>query len=182
MVTDITRRFARRILPLLAVTLLAACAEMPQLSLGVMGPNYKPISSEVAEMAAPRAPQAEETAAPAWRTLYCRVDRGTVRIGKYWQDFTKTDFTISPAAPSHVDLSARQGQGSTAFNAYFDTDGQKVIFCPVKNAPAGAKISCSSMYVLDDDLEAGVKRTFDIPDAVRGGSISCAYDTAALKI
>ena len=72
--------------------------------------------------------------------------------------------------------------------ALFDGSGQKVIFCPflIKSGPntpppPDQRISCSSLYALDDDLHDGIKRTFDIPAAVRGGAITCAYEEEHLR-
>jgi hypothetical protein len=65
--------------------------------------------------------------------------------------------------------------------ALFDGDGQKLIFCPFLNVAPDQRISCSSLYALEDDLQAGIKRTFDIPSAVRGGSITCAYTQENLR-
>lgn len=65
--------------------------------------------------------------------------------------------------------------------AFFDRSGQKMVFCPVVDAPPGQRIACASLYALDEDLHDGIKRTFDIPDAVRGGAITCAYEQKKLK-
>jgi len=58
---------------------------------------------------------------------------------------------------------------------FFDTEGQKMIFCPAVTAAPGGKVACASIYMLEDDLQAGIKRTFDVPNAVQGSAITCAY-------
>ena len=63
----------------------------------------------------------------------------------------------------------------------FDASGQKLIFCPVIDGPPDKKVTCASLYALEDDLNAGIKRSFDIPDAVRGADISCARNAKDLQ-
>jgi len=157
---------------LLLPLLLGACESMPHMD--VFGPKYEPITYEVARMAAPQAPNA----APP---VYCRASKGSARFDGAWKDFATADFTVVPAARAPVNLSPLKGAGALNLEAYFDDDGQKIIFCPVMDGPPEKKIPCSSIYALEDDLQDGIKRTFDIPDAVQGGAISCAYDAGKLK-
>lgn len=152
---------------------LAACGQMPHLNM-LMGPNYSPMNSDVAVMAAPESPQ--RTSA-----LYCRVIRGAARFGESWRDFMPVEFQVPRDGRVNVPLVPVRGEGTVTFQAWFDGEGQKILFCPVVEGPPEQKISCASLYALDDDLEAGIKRTFDIPRAVEGGSITCAKDAASLR-
>lgn len=165
-------RFSRLVLVFFASGVMAACAQMPRLNT-LMGPNYSPMTSDVAVMAAPETPGA--------LVLYCRVTRGAARFGESWRDFTPVDFEVPRDGRVNVPLAPVRGEGVVTFQAWFDGAGQKMLFCPVIEGPPDQKISCASLYVLDEDLEAGIKRTFDIPRAVEGGAISCAKDVSALR-
>ena len=63
----------------LSALLLAGCEAGPRLS--VLGPNYKPISSEVAAIAAPHAPGEAPAAAPQGQALRCAVPKAAARFG-----------------------------------------------------------------------------------------------------
>lgn len=160
-----------KILPVLFFLLLPACASLPQLGTP-MGSDFKPLSSDVAALAAPQAPGGAQT-------LYCMAGKGAVHLARGWVDFATTRFILPPGGRAQIPLEA--GKGVFTLQGYFDAEGQKIIFCPVVDAPPEARISCSSIYALDDDLQMGIKRTFDVPDAVRGGSITCAYAKEKLQ-
>ena len=49
------------------------------------------------------------------------------------------------------------------------------------NAAPSQRISCTSLYALEEDLQDGIKRTFDIPSVLRGGAITCAYSQEKLR-
>lgn len=164
-----------RIISVACVFLLAACESLPQINLtGMKGGNFQPLSSDVAMMAAP---QASSAAAP----LYCVAGLGSAHMARGWVDFEKTSFVLPSGGKAQVVLKAVRGGGSMTVQGYFDVEGQKIIFCPVIDAPPDERISCSSLYALDDDLQMGIKRTFDVPDAVRGGAISCAYSKDKIR-
>lgn len=156
------------LLPLAAALLLAGCGEIPGLS-AMMGPRFKPLDSDIAAMAAP------ESENSASGSLYCRAGRGLARFGKAWRDYREVEFRLTPQSRVNVALAPQKEGGSMAFQAVFDLEGQRLLFCPVVEGPPEARIACASIYALEDDLKTGIKRTFDIPDALRGGSISCAY-------
>lgn len=141
---------------------------------GMMGPKYKPLSEDIAEAAAP------VSAAPQ-KPLYCRVDKGAALFGRSYVDFSQKDFTLVAQDRVNVQLSPKKGGGSFAFQGYFDREGQRLVFCPLVHAAPNERIACTSLYALDDDLEMGIKRTFDIPDALRGGQITCAFNTKNLR-
>jgi hypothetical protein len=121
-------------------------------------------------------------ASPDSPLLYCRAGRGAALFGREWQDFSDTSFELQRGYTTDIDIiSARDGR-QFKVRGYFDASGQKVIFCPFINAPAGQKVSCASLYALDEDLREGIKRTFDIPAVLRGGAITCAYDQKNLRM
>ncbi len=171
-------RFPAAALILLLPLFLAACDQMPDLSKyfpGQAKPKFRTLDSDVASMAAPATGEA------ASQSLDCRVGLGSAKFGKQWKDFDETEFRLAPQSRVNVPLSPRKGGEQMSFQAMFDLEGQKLMFCPLVNGDPGDEVACASIYALDDDLEAGIKRTFDIPDALRGGSISCAYDENNLK-
>jgi hypothetical protein len=150
---------------------LAAC--LPDM--GLFREEYKPPPVEVASIITPAAPNQ-----PA-RALYCRAGHGEALFGLRWQAFSETAFALSQGRYVNITLPRLQGAERMNIQALFDNGGQKLIFCPVVNAQPGQRISCSSLYTMEDDLNNGIKRTFDIPKAVRGGAITCAYQQANLK-
>jgi hypothetical protein len=156
-----------------SLLLLSACAGSPDMDF--LGPRYDPVTADIARAAAP---------APVRKTrpLYCAVANGTAHIGKAWLGFARADFTLSRDLPVNVTLYPRKagGEGLT-FQGIFEPEGQKMVFCPVVHAAPGTRISCFSLYALDEDLQAGIKRTFDIPNAVQGAFVTCAYNKSALK-
>jgi hypothetical protein len=163
------------------VAALAACISLVACTdpsmFGSMGPNYQPISSDLATLAAPAEP-ASGTQPPA---AYCRVSAGTALFGTTWKDFKTADFSLPPATRIQVTLTPMRGSDNMEFQAFFDAEGQKMMFCPYIEGPPDERIACASLYVLEDDLTAGIKRTFDIPKAVQGGVISCAKDYGKIK-
>lgn len=171
-------RLSAATLVLLLPLFLAACDGMPDLSRYFQPeakPKFRTLDSDVASMAAPATGEAGS------RTLDCRVGLGSAKFGKLWKDFNEAEFRLAPQSRLNVPLSPKSGSEKMSFQAMFDLEGQKLMFCPLVNGAPGDEIACSSIYALDDDLAAGIKRTFDIPDALRGGSITCAYDEKNLK-
>jgi len=120
-------------------------------------------------------------ATPDTPPLYCNIGRGSALFGRDWYDFSDVLFTLQRGEPANVKVTRVHSTQQMTIQALFDGKGQKLIFCPFLNVGEGERISCSSLYALDDDLQAGIKRTFDIPSAVRGGSITCAYAQENLK-
>lgn len=151
--------------------LLSACESLPVFHATSRG-SFKPLSSDVAMLAAPQV----ESGQP----LYCAVGKGAVHTRKGWVDFQPATFVLEPGGRTQVQLRTKAG-GVVLIQGRFDVEGQKLIFCPVIDAPPEERIACSSIYALEDDLQAGIKRTFDVPNAVRGGSITCAYNKERLK-
>jgi hypothetical protein len=113
--------------------------------------------------------------------LYCRVGRGSALFAHNWYDFDDVTFLLHRGHPANVQLSRVRSDEKMTIQALFDGAGQKLIFCPFLNVPQDQRITCASEYALEDDLNDGIKRTFDIPAAVRGGFVTCAYAQENLR-
>lgn len=157
---------------ILSLLLLAGCGGGK--GFPALGPRFNPLDGKVAAMQ-------ERVAGSGGPELHCKAGRGVARFGKKWLSYPETGFALSAQERSNVTLAPRKGKGSLTLRAFFDKEGQKLLFCPVVDGPPQTRVSCASIYALDDDLQMGIKRTFDIPDALRGGSISCAYKEKNLK-
>lgn len=114
-------------------------------------------------------------------SLFCKAGRGAIQLGRGWDDFSDTLFILYPGERTNVTLPNIHKTASLAIQAFFDHEGQKIIFCPVVEGPPDQRIACASLYALDADLNEGIKRTFDIPSALSGGSITCAYQLTKLR-
>ena len=109
------------------------------------------------------------------RQLLCEVDSGNAKYKQGWYDFKKTEFAITKGNKIKIEMPRKRGTGSAYFLGRFDESGQKLVFCPYLEVAVGEKIPCASFYTLEEDLEIGIRRTFDVPKAVRGGYLSCKY-------
>jgi len=118
---------------------------------------------------------------PETPPLYCKVGRGEALFGRNWHDFNDTLFALHRGSRAPVKISRSRSMEQMKIEAFFDGNGQKLIFCPFIKAAPNQRISCSSLYALDDDLKDGIRRTFDIPSALRRGVITCAYDQSRLR-
>lgn len=168
---------AARLAAVLAVLLLGACEHMPQLG-GLSGPRFEPLSDDISGMA-PRDPLKMEP-------VLCAVGKGAANYGAGrqggWRDFKTVSFALpGDGSRTTVPLTAAKGGQRAAIKGFYDEEGQKMIFCPLVEGPPDMVVDCFSLYVLGDDLDMGIKRTFDVPDAVRGGQISCAYKKENLQ-
>jgi len=160
--------FKIRKLPIKAV--LISCSLL--LSACLSEPDRPPIA--VSQMTTP-APS------PALPPLYCRVGRGSALFGHDWYDFNDALFILHRGDPVNLKISSSRNGGEMTIRAVFDGGGQKLIFCPFINAASSQQIFCTSLYALEEDLQEGIKRTFDIPGVVRGGGITCAYSQEKLR-
>lgn len=113
--------------------------------------------------------------------LYCEIGKGSALFGREWYDFRDTLFELHKGQPANVSVARLRGSEQMSIQALFDNSGQKLIFCPFLKVAQGARISCTSLYTLEDDLQDGIRRTFDIPGAIRGGVITCAYSQQNLR-
>jgi hypothetical protein len=151
---------------------LAACPLL--LSGCLMGPDPPIPPVSVAEVTMPAAAQDNPP-------LYCKIGRGSALFGRDWYDFKDVTFMLNRGVPADVRLTRIHSFQEMTIQALFDGSGQKLIFCPFLSVEQDQRISCSSLYALEDDLNDGIKRTFDIPSAVRGGSITCAFAQEKLR-
>ncbi len=161
--------------------LLAVCL-LSLTSCGIdIGQNDGQPTVKVSEMTAPvemAAPAAREPQKPA---LYCRIGQGEALFGRAWHNFQSAAFALRQGESLDVSIFRRRGTETITIQAFFDDGGQKFVFCPRVAGDPDRNILCASLYTLQEDLQLGIKRTFDIPNAIRGGEISCAYDTSNLK-
>ena len=159
----------------LSLIIFAAClsltACLPDIGLGG---DDRPPPIDVSKMTA-AAPEA-----PAVPVLYCQVGRGSAIFGQEWYDFDDALFAMHQGARTNVKLTRLHSNNEMRIQALFDGSGQKMIFCPIINGDPSQRISCASLYALEEDLHEGIKRTFDIPAAVRGAIITCAYTRESL--
>jgi hypothetical protein len=172
----------------LAVLSLSACANTPQWK-GIQwggwpwekqkGGDYQPLTDETADIAVPK--QARGKAEDGSGAVLCRVSKGTAKFDKRWLNFETEDFTLPPDTRVTVTLTPTRTEGEMPFQAWFSQQSQEMLFCPVVAGPPTKKIPCAGVFALDEDLEAGIKRTFDIPGAVMGGVLTCAYSEERLK-
>lgn len=112
--------------------------------------------------------------------IYCTVGHGAARFEKGWVDFEDAHFTLRDGERVNITLKSKRGGHSAAFQGVFDKAGQKMLFCPVRRGAPNDRILCGSLYALEDDLQFGIKRTFDVPDGIMGATISCASDRKRL--
>ncbi|MBW7910797.1 MAG: hypothetical protein H3C49_05920 [Alphaproteobacteria bacterium] len=163
--------------PLFVCMLLVAGCE----TVGLPMPSWPSRTADYQVVDDPMAAQAVPAAQPGSGAVNCTVGKGAARFNRGWYDFDEAKFTLRDSQRVNVTLRRRGAQQDTmAFQGVFDTAGQKMLFCPIRSGPPDQRIVCGSLYMLEDDLQMGVKRTFDIPDAIRGGTISCAFDRAKM--
>ncbi len=126
------------------------------------------------------------TAAPApaattGAPVSCLAGHGAAHFDSNgWHDFSDASFTLRDGERVNVILRSKRGGHSAAFQGLYDRAGQKMLFCPVRTGAPDERILCGSLYALEDDLQFGIKRTFDVPDAIMGATISCASDRKRL--
>ena len=167
------RKCSRSAFVALLAAHLGACTTLQDFAGRVGGPGgFDSLSSEVAVMAEPVDPFYKGQG----KDVICVIGKGAGRFGRSWADLAQTHIALPyQGQPVLVSLPARKGSQQTELEAYYDAPGQKMVFCPLVDVPSASSIPCLSLYVLEDDLQAGLKRTFDVPDAVRSAAISCAF-------
>jgi hypothetical protein len=116
-------------------------------------------------------------------SVHCRVSGGSGKIGGRLQPLAPADFMLTEEGSRTVHLYPRKGNGAVALEGWANRDRQQLVFCPAPEAGAAPtqKLSCAAFYVLDDDLAAGIKRTFDVPRTIEGASLTCANSPDRLK-
>src|SRR5690606_23880926 len=101
--------------------------------------------------------------APTGPAARCTVSDGSASFAGRWETYKARTFILPPAARIDVAIESTKGRKAMRFQGFYDQAGQKMTFCPFMAGPPGSRIKCTSLYVLEDDLRAGVRRTFDIP-------------------
>jgi hypothetical protein len=115
-------------------------------------------------------------------SVLCRAAKGSGYFGGVWRDFAPFEFTLKDGDKTRIALSSRKGGEKAEMLGFLDIAGQNILFCPLVAAGAPEqKVPCASLYALEDDYAAGFKRTFDVPKAVIGATITCAFSAASLK-
>ncbi len=111
-------------------------------------------------------------------SVHCSITGGQAKFAKGWFPIGDTAFDIYRGDVLFIPLQKKAQKETSSIQAYFDKDGQKMVFCPkISEQQAGKKVSCTSLYALDDDYTLGIKRTFDVPKMVRGSTMLCKHQT-----
>ncbi|MBU6475539.1 MAG: hypothetical protein KGL10_00035 [Alphaproteobacteria bacterium] len=164
---------------------------LPDVHLSSLNPFHAP-SSAAAPQAAPqdagqmpKVPEEPVSGTPVPQPdtppLICKIGRGSARFSDGWHDFRDATFTLYDGVSGAVSLTAVHSAQKMTLQALFDKRGQKLLFCPTIEGAADGRIACASIYALQSDLDAGIKRTFDVPEAERDGDITCAYTEDRLR-
>jgi hypothetical protein len=105
--------------------------------------------------------------------IQCTVFDGQAKFPSGWFPLQNTDFKIRRGDSNSFTLHSKKNEMREIY-VRFDDAGQKMVFCPeTEDAGRNGKIACYSIYALEDDFDAGIKRTFDVPKAVRGSEMTC---------
>ncbi|TVQ84330.1 MAG: hypothetical protein EA357_03235 [Micavibrio sp.] len=106
--------------------------------------------------------------------ISCTVSEGQARFSSGWFPLKNTDFEIRPGTEKTFAVQGRNRRETNSIFVRFDRGGQRLVFCPrAQDFQKADRIACYSIYALEDDFKPGIKRTFDVPDAVRGSALSC---------
>ena len=173
----------RRFYILLLCTLLTGCAgfEMPQMpKLDISSwqmPDMAAIFSKgdnvdeaVEETGSPHSMADPATALPK-RTLKCEINEGVILIGEEWYEYKPASFSVDLGQQQTVNLKRGFASKGVTMVARYDTNGQKLVICPVRNP--GVTIQCEGIFALEDDFAIGIKRTLDVAPMLQGGRIAC---------
>ena len=154
----------------LVLLLASGCTAAPK------QPQFQPLTLDLSGDIAPRDP-----ALPPAGDVYCMIGHGTAMLDRQWRAYDPTGFVLpGNGMMSTVRIDAARGNAQATMRAYYDEPGQKMIFCPlVSSAPDGV-IDCASIYAMSEDFRDGIKRTFEVPNGVQSGHISCGYDQNTL--
>ncbi len=188
------RKLAAAAVPLALIVALSGCStyttRFSRLHLSALDPfhtseNAPAAQNENATAQMPSEPEAPVAGKPVippdTPPLYCRIGRGSARFNNGWYDYRDTTFTLYDGVSSAVALTAAHSAREMTLQALYDKKGQKLLFCPTIDGAADGHIACASFYVLQADLYAGIKRTFDVPSAERDGEMTCAYSLDHLR-
>ena len=149
-----------------------------------VGAEIRPLSEWSVFNRTSSAPAARQTGTsagvklrPYGPAVACTVFDGQAQFPSGWFPLQKAEFKIRRGEINNFTLRSKKNE-SRAIYVRFDPDGQKMVFCPeTEEAGRGTRIPCYSIYALEDDFDAGIKRTFDVPKAVRGSEMTCKTGT-----
>ena len=156
---------------LLGILSLTGCADIPYFGTASKL-NLPPAGMNLAKAAAPAA------IAPVGPPLHCIIEKGSALFGRSWRDFSTTRFDTLPGERSVISITEQRNSDNVmTVQVRFDENGQKLVFCPIREDVApDAKITCASLYALEDDFTLGIKRTLDVPAALRSGVLRCGFN------
>jgi len=110
---------------------------------------------------------------PYGPVINCAIFEGQAQFPSGWFPLQNTDFKIRRGETNSFVLHSKKNETREIYVRLDDT-GQKMVFCPeTGDAGKNGKVACYSIYALEDDFDAGIKRTFDVPKAVRGSEMTC---------
>ncbi|MFH1158217.1 MAG: hypothetical protein V1721_04960 [Pseudomonadota bacterium] len=163
--------FEKRKLPVIAASIaclsfLSACLQ----DMGLTEFFTLPVASGEQQQAV-----SLEASLPVSPSLYCRVGRGSALFGQDWYAFKDALFSLRQGDRTSIQITSTRNKEEMVIQVFFDGGGQKLLFCPVTDVAPGQLIPCASLYALKEDLQQGIKRTFDIPAAVQDGTITCSF-------
>ncbi len=156
-----------------------ACILLPLLTSGCI--KIPGVGTPELELPAPgmelaKAAQPEISPAAPKAKIYCAVEKGTALFGKNWHDISQAKFDLIQGEKTLVNIHNTKSNAEMVLQARFDDNGQKMVFCPVReDLPPEARITCASIYALEDDFKMGIKRTLDVPQSLRSGILRCGY-------
>ena len=109
------------------------------------------------------------------KAVQCSVLGGQAKFSSGWFPMATSHFEMYQGDVVSVPLLKKKGKDKVDIQVSFDAVGQKIVFCPkmADGAEEGTRVSCTSVYALEDDFIAGIKRTFDVPKLVRGSALEC---------
>lgn len=153
--------------------LLGGCLELPYFG-SAPKLELSPAGMNLAKAAAPDAVLVLNETPP----LHCLIEKGSALFGKNWRDFSQTSFDVLQSQRTVISIAEKKSSGNTMdIQVRFDENGQKLVFCPIKeNMAPDAKIICASIYALEDDFSLGIKRTLDVPASLRSGELRCGFN------
>lgn len=105
--------------------------------------------------------------------LECRIAEGTIHIDRDWYNYMPSQIALYKNQTDNITLKRKWGEGQIEIQMRHDQDGQRLVLCPMHLLMTQDQVLCTSIYALENDFNTGIKRTLDITDALRGGTIEC---------
>ncbi len=117
----------------------------------------------------------------AEKVLYCEIGQGEAKFGNEWHEFSNKSFTVYKEGRTNIKLRNGGDIETKAFQVILNNEGQKILFCPILNLSSNDRVSCQSLYFLEDDLESGFRRTINLPNVIKESAVTCSYRAENLK-